>query len=217
MKKIIYCFLLAGLFANSLSAQVTLGVKSFYNTAWQQYSEDLLILRQDVYIHNFGGGLTFQYAIDEHLSIGIEPGFVQRGAACLPGFNLPIGGIEATLVGSYIEAPLTLEGHLFAWQERVQFFAKAGAGYSYMIGGYRQIDFQNPEVPAERTNLDFSQEPNLNRFDFGFYGSGGFGVKAGPGYITAECRYYHGMPNVDKNQESRNRAISYGLGYRVTL
>jgi len=208
-------FLLASLFATGLSAQITLGVNVFYNNAWQQYDENLLILRQQVYIHNVGASATVEYAIDQHFSLVVEPGFVQRGAACEPGFQLPIGGSEATLVGNYIEMPVTLQGNLFAWQNKLQFFAKAGAGYSYLTGGYREIDFE--DSAAQRTRLDMSQEPNLNRLDFGFYGGGGVGVKAGPGYLTAEFRYYHGMPDMDDFQVSKNRALSYGVGYRIGL
>jgi len=215
MKLAHFLLLSVSLFVTGLSAQITLGVNVFYNDAWQQYSEDLLISRQQVYIHNVGASATVAYAIDQHLSLVVEPGFVQRGAACLPGFELPNGGSEATLVGNYIELPVTLQGHLFAWQNKLQFFAKAGAGYSYLAGGYRQIDFE--DASAQRTRLDMSQEPNLNRLDFGFYGGGGVGIKAGPGYLTAEFRYYHGMPDVDKTQVSKNRATSYGLGYRIAL
>lgn len=210
-------FLFISLFTISLSAQVSLGVKVFYNNGWQQYDESLLILRENVYIHNVGASATVEYAIDQHLSLVVEPGFVQRGAACFPGFVLPIGGSEVTFVGNYIEMPVLLQGNLNAWQNRLQFFLQAGAGYSYLASAYRKFDFQDPEADAQRERVNFDQEPNINRLDFGYYGGGGVGVKAGPGYLTATCRYYHGMPNVDDFQVSKNRAISYALGYRVAL
>jgi hypothetical protein len=217
MKLAHFLFLSVSLFATSLSAQITLGANVFYNSAWQEYSEDLLISRQQVYIHNVGASATVEYAIDQHLSLVVAPGFVQRGAACFPGFQLPIGGDEVTFVGNYIEMPVMVQGHLNAWQNRLQFFVQAGAGYSYMISGYREFSFENPEAPAQRNRLVFDEEPNVNRFDFGYYGGGGIGVKAGPGYLTAEFRYYHGMPDVDDFQVSKNRAMSYGVGYRVEL
>ncbi len=83
--------------------------------------------------------------------------------------------------------PVRVQGQLNAWQNRLQFFVKAGAGYAYLINAHRETDFLNPEVPVQRERVNFDQEPNLNRFDFGFYGGGGVGVKAGPGYLTAEC------------------------------
>ncbi len=217
MKLAHFLFLFASLFATTLSAQITLGVNVFYNDAWQQYDENLLISRQQVYIHNVGASATVAYAIDQNLSLVVEPGFVQRGAACLPGVLLPPGGEEITFKGNYIEMPVSLQGQLNAWQNRLQFFVKAGAGYAYLASGYRETTFLNPEVPAQRERINFDQEPNLNRFDFGFYGGGGVGVKAGPGFLTAEFRYYHGMPDVDDFQVSKNRATSYGLGYRIAL
>ncbi|MFM9949928.1 MAG: outer membrane beta-barrel protein [Saprospiraceae bacterium] len=217
MKLAHFLFLSVSLFATGLSAQVRLGVNVFYNQAWQQYDESLLILRENVYIHTPGASATVEYAIDQHLSLVVEPGFVQRGAACFPGFQLPIGGNEVTFVGNYIEMPVMVQGQLYAWQNRLQFFVQAGAGYSYMISGYREFSFENPEAPAQRNRLIFDEEPNVNRFDFGYYGGGGVGVKAGPGYLTATCRYYHGMPDVDDFQVSKNRALSYALGYRVSL
>ncbi len=217
MKLAHFLFLSASLFVTGLSAQIRLGVNVFYNQAWQQYDESLLILRENVYIHTPGVSATVEYAIDQHFSLVVEPGFVQRGAACFPGFALPIGGTEVTFVGNYIEMPVMVQGQLYAWQNKLQFFLQAGAGYSYMINAHREFDFQDPEAPAQRERVNFDQEPNVNRFDFGYYGGGGIGVKAGPGYLTAACRYYHGMPDVDDFQVSKNRALSFGLGYRIEL
>lgn len=217
MKSFFSLVLIAGLCITGLSAQVSIGVKVFYNQAWQQYDESLLILRENVYIHTPGASATVEYAIDQHFSLVAEPGFVQRGAACFPGFALPIGGTEVTFVGNYVEMPVMVQGQLHAWQNKLQFFLQAGAGYSYLINAHREFDFQDPEAPVQRERVNFDQEPNVNRVDFGFYGGGGVGVKAGPGYLTAECRYYHGMPDVDDFQVSKNRALSFGVGYRVGL
>ncbi len=217
MKRYLSLFFFANLCIAALSAQVSIGVNFFYNEAWQQYDESLLILRENVYIHNVGASATVDYAIDQHFSLVVEPGFVQRGAACFPGFVLPIGGNEVTFVGNYVEMPVMVQGHLHAWQNKLRFFLQAGAGYSYMLSGYRKFDFENPEAPSQRERVNFDQEPNINRLDFGFYGGGGVGIKAGPGYLTATCRYYHGMPDVDDFQVSKNRAVSYGVGYRIAL
>lgn len=217
MKAFFGLMLIAGLCINNLSAQVSLGVRAFYNNAWQQYDESLLILRENVYIHNAGAAATVEYAIDPHFSLVVEPGFVQRGAACLPGFGLPVGGSEVTFVGSYVEMPVLAQAHLYALQNKLQFFVQAGAGYSYLMKAHRKFDFVNPEAPSQRERINFDQEPNINRLDFGYYGGGGIGIKAGPGYLTATCRYYHGMPDVDDFQVSKNRAMSYGVGYKISL
>ncbi len=217
MKHFACLFFLTVLLSTGIFAQISVGVNVSYHQGWQQYADELNVVRANTYINKFAGGATVQYDLGRHLSIVAEPGFVQRGAACFPGWTLPIGGTEGTFVGHYVEMPILLEGRLFAWQDRVQFFGHAGAGYSYMLNGYRQFDFEDPNTPPQRNWLDFSQESGLNRMDFGFYGGAGIGVKAGPGYATGSFRYYHGMPDVEDAQISKNRATSFALGYRLAL
>lgn len=203
------------LLSASLSAQVSFGVNFLYNQAWQKYDESLNIDRGNVYIDKFGGSATVQYDFSPNFSIVAEPGFIQRGAACFPGF-LPSGN-EVTFVGNYLEMPVLLKGRIFAAENQFQFFAFAGAGYSYMLSATRTIDFQDEGTPDQRNRINFDEEPNVNRTDFGFYGGGGVGILMGPGYITATARYYHGMPNVDDFQESKNRALGFALGYLISL
>lgn len=217
MKRFLYLFLMAGLWSTGLSAQVSVGVNVFYNQAWQQYSEDLLILRYDTYLHKVGASATVQYDIDRCFSLVIEPGFVQRGTPVEPIFGLPIIATETSFTGSYIEMPVLAQARVFALQDRLQFFAQLGAGYAYLLSARRDVDFLDEGIPSQHQRVNFDNEININRLDFGYYGGGGLGVQAGPGYLTATCRYYHGMPRVNDFWDSKNRTLNFILGYRIAL
>ncbi len=217
MKHFACLFFLTALLSTGLSAQVSVGLNVSYNHSWQDYMENLLILRYRTYVNKPGVSATVQYDIDRHISLIVEPGFVQRGTDSEPVLGLPFIPFESSFVASYLEMPVLLQGRLFAFKGMVQFFLQAGAGYSYMLSAYRDTRFPDLLIPEERSKVNFGNETNISRLDFGYYGGGGVGVQAGPGQIMATFRYYHGMGKVNDLWNSFNRSNSFSLGYRLAL
>lgn len=209
--------LLVAMCAKSLSAQVSLGVNVFYNQTWQKFNLTHFEADDPQCLHKFGMSVAVQYDIDRHFSLLAEPGIVRLGdpneSRFIP-FFLPM---EVSFVGTYLEMPVLLQGRLFAWQDRVQFFAQAGLGYAYLLNAHSQSHMLHDASFSERREVVFEDNPSINRLDFGYYCGGGFGVRSGPGYLTATFRYYNGMAEVNDAWKSRNRSLSFMLGYRLSL
>ncbi len=56
-------------------------------------------------------------------------------------------------------------------------------------------------------------------FDLGLVFGGGVDIAAGPGAVTADVRYTHGLTNINSEGEPslKNRAVEFLIGYTVTL
>ena len=107
------------------------------------------------------------------MQVGIEPGFVQRGAACIPGFNPFIGDTEFRL--NYIELPLMVRGNFSFAKERLEVFGKVGYGGSMVAKGTEVLTIIGSDEPPEETEIDFqNQFSSLNKYDHGLYGGFGF-------------------------------------------
>src|SRR6185369_7803856 len=72
-------------FANHLGAQVSLGFRAGYNNSWENYGDVNLPDNAKTHVNGMHfTGLAYVKA-DQYFSIGVEPGYVQKGAACFPG------------------------------------------------------------------------------------------------------------------------------------
>ena len=71
------------------------------------------------------------FALGDRIRIAAEPGFVQRGAACVPGWN---SGFDPIFVGDtkflmdYVELPFSIIGNLPLVRDKLSVFGKAGYG-----------------------------------------------------------------------------------------
>ena len=75
-----------GLNYTSIQAQWIVGLKSGLAKSWEEYGS--VNLPEDAAIHVHGlqiAGLAY-YQFSSTVWLGIEPGYVERGAACKPGF-----------------------------------------------------------------------------------------------------------------------------------
>ena len=212
----------------SLNAQVSVGLKTHYGTAWQEYGK-LPINGFDQRIDGYGLSAEFTYQLNPHFQIKARPGYIRRGAACEPGF-LPspnminadpiflIATVEdATIYTNYIEFPILFSAQ---WElvNRLSLFVEGGGGIAYMLNGYRTIQFSTkpPGLSIDR-DLNFKDEKTLNRFDFGLHSGLGLSYQLGRGHFNLSGNYYHGILDVTDTNTSKNRSLSLGLGYVIVL
>ena len=86
--KIIRCTLVifCCLSVMQLQAQFVLGLKSGATKAWEDYGDVVTPDGANIHINGFQlSGLAY-YKITPNFWVGMEPGWVERGAACEPGF-----------------------------------------------------------------------------------------------------------------------------------
>ncbi len=202
--------------AGSAFSQLSFGAKITANHNWQKYDEGTNAANNDLSVWGMGTSVSAMYSVGSHFAVGVEPGLVQRGTKCLPGYILPYPG-DAKIVCNFIEMPIVAQINWKTWQDRILFFGKIGGGVSRAVGGYKEISSWNPEVPVKRSGLVIKDENWIRKWEKGLQGSIGVGVKAGTGYINLETRYYHALNDFSKNATSKNRSLGYSLGYLVFL
>lgn len=206
----------------SINAQTSVGLKTHFGTAWQEYGT-LPINGYDQRIDGYGVAIEIIKELSPRFRVKANPGFVRRGAACEPGFLFfdPItpGNLvpfqDATLYSNYIEFPIRFNAK-WSLANRLSLFVESGAGIAYMISGYRTIQFFDNR-PNMDQKLDFDNETTLNRYDFGAHAGLGLNYEVGRGYFHLSGEYYHGFMDVTDTNTSKNRSLSIGLGYVVRL
>ena len=205
-------FLICFFFSANLEAQISIGVKGGYSNAWEDYGDVELPEDAQIDVKGYYVSILSYLKINKHLQVGIEPGFVQRGAACIPGFNPFIGDTEFRL--NYIELPLMVRGNFSFAKERLEVFGKVGYGGSMVAKGTEVLTIIGSDEPPEETEIDFqNQFSSLNKYDHGLYGGFGFGFNFGKNQLFVEGNYYHGMRDFDNNNTSKNRSLQIGIGF----
>ncbi len=199
------------LFSTSLSSQTTLTITTQMGKAWQNYGDDFPINGYEQNITHYGFSAAVFRAINHRLAIGVAPGFMRRGAACEPSFAPgnrlvpPISQIDATLYLNYLQLPFFLRAEFPIWG-KLEVVAQGGAGFAYLLSGFREITYFNNFVPDERLDLDFDGvDQNLNRFDFGWTSSIGFGYPIGKGKLRISGEHYYSFLDMNQNNTSLNR------------
>lgn len=216
-KSIIALVFIMGAF--QANAQITVGLKTGYTRAWEKYDVEVPE-DADIHVKGFNIAAMAYLRLNSFLSIGIEPGYVERGAACIPGWNVGIdpgfnGDTELFL--KYSELPLMLQGNLPLFKGKLEAFGKAGYGLAYMTAAYeRTVDLDGVNPPV-RNKIDLSISPRLNRLDHGFHGTLGLEYQLGVGQIFIETAYYSSVRDADRQNFSKNRNLNFNLGYTIGL
>lgn len=195
-------------------AQITLGVKTSHVKAWEEYGEVGLPDDARIHINSVKVAATLYKTLSNVIEVGIEPGLVQRGAACEPGFI--IFNEDTKLMLNYLELPVLAKFNLKSKNQKIALFCKIGGSASYALTAYREI-METESRPFSRTKLEFGEFGAMQRLDYGVFGGLGISYKLGPGAITLESNFYYGLPNVEPNNRSQNRSLEFGLGYSFTL
>ncbi len=199
-----------------LTAQFSVGIRGGYIKAWEEYGDVAIPAGANIYVHGFQlSGLAY-YGLSKTFSIGFEPGYAQRGAACVPEF-ITFNG-DAKLLFNYIELPLIISAKYPVLKEKMVVIGKAGYGISKVIKGYTEYKVPGSEEPEKNPiNFDNPFGTNVTRWDNGIYSGLGLGYNLGRSQLLFESVFYLGMKNVDKNATSLNRSIHFGLGYLIRL
>lgn len=214
-------FLFLFLFCCSLSqlhAQWSIGVEGGYTNAWEEYGDVGLPEDAEIDVSGFNvSGLAY-FQLSKHFKIGVEPGFIQRGAACVPGWQ-PIFEADTKLFLNYVEAPVMISGNIPLFKSKFEIFAKAGYGASYLTSAFREemVVLPDGDVPVNRTKMELGEDSMLNRWDHGVYGSFGFGYNMGIHQIFVASDYYMGLTDAERFNQSENRNVNFNIGYMISL
>ncbi|MCH8903356.1 MAG: outer membrane beta-barrel protein [Bacteroidetes bacterium] len=206
---LLFCFLTL-----QLTAQISLGIKGGYVRAWEQYN---LVLPDDAKIHvnRFQVSALAYYQVNNYVSLGVEPGFTQRGAACVPGFILFRD--EVKLLLNYLELPLMISVNVPLCEDKMEVFGKLGFGTARVIAAFREESSQLGDEPPIRTRLNTSFPSIFRRWDYGIYSGFGFAIDIGADQLYVESSYFHGLRDVDVFNNSKNRSLHFAIGYMVRL
>lgn len=212
-------FFAIALFASaSVSAQISVGASAGYTRAWQNYGDVVLPDGAETHIHGFNSEVQVYYNFGRFLSVGVEPAFTRRGAACVPGWNgdinpNPIFPGDSRFLLDYIEAPLMIQGNFSFFNQRFNVQPALGYGWSFMAQGREEIiNLETGEVVTTR-DMGIGTGTNLARWDHGFHGSLKLGWQFGKHSVFAQSSYYFGLKNAEAWNTSRNRALNFNLGY----
>ncbi|MEL7251218.1 MAG: hypothetical protein AAFO03_22510 [Bacteroidota bacterium] len=223
MKPLLSLLSILLLFSFALSSQTTLTIKSQLGRSWQNYGDDFPLNGYEQNITHYGFSAEVFRAINHRLAIGVAPGFMRRGAACEPSFIagdrlFPTGVLtDATIYLDYLQLPFLIRADFPIWG-KLEATAQTGAGFAYLLSGFREITFLNVSVPDERRDLDFSgADNNLNRFDFGWSSSVGFAYGIGRGEVRVAGEYYNSFLDMNQNNTSLNRNWAVSLAYQFNL
>lgn len=203
------------LFTFSLDAQLSIGLKAGYSNAWEEYGDIDLPADAEIDVRGFYISALAYYKLSKHISIGIEPGYVQRGAACVPGWLEFTMDTQFKL--NYLELPVFVRADKSFLNDKFVLFAKVGFGGSYLQRGTEVIETTIigliPETVVERNKIDFKGEyASLNQFDYGLYGAFGLAYNIGNNQLFVEGTYYNALIDFDNENTSKNRSIQIGLG-----
>jgi Outer membrane protein beta-barrel domain len=202
-------------------AQISIGLQGGLSKAWMEYGDVGLPEDAEIEIRGFNlSGLVY-YQFNPYLRLGLEPGYTQRGAACVPGWDdgpLPIFRGDSKLFLRYLEMPLMVEGAFPFWKNRMAVFGKVGYGGALLASGYEEvIDFSGDQPKTDRRKLDLSEERRLNRIDHGFYGSAGLRYQCKRQQLFIALDHYRGLKDADKDNKSLNRDLGISLGWMMGL
>ena len=213
------CFVLFVSF--TATAQFSFGLKGSYHKAWQFYGDDFEGTGDGngLKIKGFSTSLMAYYHFGNNLGIGTEPGYIRRGAACEPGFflNNPYLNAEATIYANYLTAPVFISYQQPILQNRLAILVKCGGGPSYLLDGYREVVLEIDPANTQAQDIDFAQEPQLNRWDIGLNAGVGVGVPIGPGQLQVEYEYYRSLSDMNELITSKNRNAGLALGYLIRI
>lgn len=206
----------------SVSAQWSVGASAGYTRAWQNYGDVILPDGAVTHIHGFNSEVQVYYNLNRFLSVGVEPGFTRRGAACVPGWN---GGInpnpifpgDSRFLLDYVEAPLMIQANFGMFNNRFTIQPSIGYGWAVMVNGREEVvNLETGEVEITR-DMGIGQGTNLSRWDHGLHSSLKLGCQFGKHGFFAQSGYYFGLMDAEVWNTSKNRALNFNLGYSFQL
>ena len=215
-----FCLFFAFFISINAHAQFSFGIKGSYHNAWQEYGDDFGGNGTDLKIKGFSTSLMAYYSMGKYVEIGIEPGYIRRGAACEPGFflNNPYLTGDATLYANYLTTPFLIKAKKSLFKGCMEIFVKGGGSPSYLVDGYRQLDLEwGPDEDTQIQDINFDEEPNLRRWNWGLNGGAGIGIRLGLGALQLSYELYHSLMDMNEELTSKNRNAGWAMGYVIQI
>ncbi|MEL7124420.1 MAG: hypothetical protein AAFO07_33600 [Bacteroidota bacterium] len=191
MKRYVSCFFLIvmGLISSNLNAQTSIGISAGYVKAWQNYGDVDLPEDAETYIYGSQFRVKVYKKLGNRLSIGVEPGYVRRGAACIPGWIGEFVGDTKFLL-EYADLPLSLSYQQPLFKSKWSINGRIGYGISYLASATRVEEDLMGQLPTNRVKMDLVNDSILNRLDHGLNLGAGIHYRVGENQIFAEMIYY---------------------------
>lgn len=196
-------------------SQQSFGIKGGYTEAWEDYGDVFLPPNADTHISGFHISALGYTSVNNWFSIGIEPGYVKRGAACVPGFTTPVFDTQFNL--NYIELPVMAKGSIPLFKNKMEIFGKLGYGVSYLAAAYEVQEDLFGDLPDVKMKMSLDETGILHRWDHGIYSAAGFGYNFSASQLFTSFDFYYGMMDAEKNNTSKNRSFNISVGYTYFL
>ena len=195
-------------------AQVSFGLLAGYNRSQEKYDVEV---PEDAQLHiasyHISGLLTVP--VSKRFSVMTEAGFIQRGAACEPGF---VGfAQDSELRLHYGNLTVNTSYDVLKWG-RLKVSAYAGFSGSYLLSGNTTITFEDFQGPGRvRRDLELENNDRWNRLDTGLSYGSMIKFQFGCGDIITRVGGYRGFIDVDSNNGSLSRDLLLSIGYSQGL
>lgn len=202
-------------FSIPMYAQFAIGINGGYTNAKEDYGDVILPENAETTVNRFNIHATTYYIIDTYFSVGVEPGYTGRGAACVPGFFIPVFDTKYLL--NYAELPILFKGSLPLFKNKIALFGKVGIGTSFLVAAYEEQEDLFGDLPTARMKMPLDNNGVLNRWDYGIYNGAGLSYNLSKSQIYFAFDYYYGLADAEKYNTSKNRSFNFNLGYSIFL
>ena len=201
--------------AMQLHGQVTLGIRTGYTMAWKAN----VTWDDEAYIHHggFQVSLLSYFDISRTLSLGLEPGFVQR-VSSFQFDPIHLESFEERILLNYFELPAMVSAKYPLWSDRWEMNVKAGYGMAILLSAFREPTSKPGEDPIETRGFGIKADHSWTfNVDHGLHGGVGIAYKIDNSSLFLETAYYMGFQQVSQFNASNNRSVHLGAGYRIVL
>ncbi len=220
MNRLKQLFLLLSIFFSlQAQAQFSLGIEGGYIRSWEDYGETIIPENAVIHVNRLNLSLSAYYGLGKNFKIGIEPGYIQRGAACVPGWlGRPSFFGDTKFLLNYVALPIMVAKDFFVYKNKISLSVKLGYGVSYLVSGIQENVFIGSDDPPVRRDLDISgPDSSFNRWDHGWYGGLSIIYHLQNNQLFLSTDYYNAINDTDRFNSSQNRSLSFNLGYAIPL
>ncbi len=201
-----FCFL-----SSNLYSQFSLGIKAGFNNSWGGRRN---FITTDEYVNRHGVELSLLAYVDigKNLSMGVEPGNVQRvnTATTHPREG---AAVENKMLLNYFELPLYISARFPLWVDRLKMNVKAGYGISSLNQAKIVFETGIPGAPP----ITETQNIGNKNIEHGIYSGIGIEYNIGQQRLFLESGMYMGMNYVFSYEHTKNRSIHLDLGYMIAF
>lgn len=201
-----------------LSSQSYFGIKGGYTNAWPDYGATALPENAQTDVNGFNLSLMYHHSVSKHVRIGMEPGYIQRGAACVPGWQPTFVG-DTKVKLNYVELPVFASYYINLGKSKFGLYGKLGYGVSYALSGNQELIDLSGTNPPIASKIDLSsRESRLKRLDHGAHSGLGLSYAISEkSQIILASDFYYGFQNYDKINVAKNRSLNVNVGYVIKL